>query len=215
MVDTGTPWLYFFTRPVAVVLMLCALVVLGSGIRQAFRETTSAEPAAEPCPGPTPAPQKQGWMNLRTANFLLAAGFAALSVYGLLEIREFSDRGALLPRVLCWLLILLSAIMLYSNARPKTGGAAAHVFPFSDVPWRYWCGTIAAFVLFGLAADNFGFYESAFVFLVVTTWMMSSGVVNPVRRWLTSIAFAVGFDALLYVIFRVILAIPTPPGPLL
>ena len=38
MVDTGTPWLYFLKRPVAVVLMLAALVVLGSGIRQAFRE---------------------------------------------------------------------------------------------------------------------------------------------------------------------------------
>jgi putative tricarboxylic transport membrane protein len=215
MVDTGTPWLYFLKRPVAVVLMLCALVVLGSGIRQAFRETTSDDLAAEPCPCPDAAPQKQGWMNLRTANFVLAALFLALSVYGLLEIREFSDRGALLPRVICLLLIVLSAIMLYSNVRPKSGAAGAHVFPFSGVPWRYWCGTIAAFVLFGLAADSFGFYESAFVFLAVTTWMMSSGVVNPIRRWLTSLAFAVGFDALLYVIFRVILAIPTPPGPLL
>ena len=213
MVDTGTAWLYFLKRPVAVVLMLAALVVLVSGILQAFRETTSAESPAEA--GSAPAPQKRRWLSLRTANILLAAGFVALSVYGLLEIREFSDRGALIPRLLCWALILLSAILLYSNARPKTGVANARLFPFSDVPWPLWWSVVAAFILFGLAADRFGFYESAFVFLAVTTWMMSAGVANPIRRWLTSLAFAAGFDALLYVVFRLILAIPTPPGPLL
>jgi hypothetical protein len=195
---------------VAVVLMLAALVVLGSGIRQAFRETSVDVEAEE---GPEPAPHKRRWLSLRGANLLLAAGFLTLSVYGLLEIREFSDRGALLPRTLFLVLIVLSAILLFVNASPKTG--RARLFPFSGVPWPYWWGLTIAFVLFGLAADRVGFYESAFVFLAATTWMMSAGEVNPIRRWLTPLAFAAGFDALLYLVFRVILAIPTPPGPLL
>ena len=211
MVETGTPWLYFLKRPVAVILMLAALVVLVSGIRQAFRETTCASAGAEAAPEPTP--RKRRWLSLRSANLLLAAGFLALSVYGLLEIREFSDRGALLPRAICLVLIVLSAILLFVNANPKTG--SARLFPFSGVPWPYWWGLTIAFVLFGLAADRFGFYESAFVFLAVTTWIMSAGVTNPIRRWLIPLAFAVGFDAVLYVVFKLILAIPTPPGPLL
>jgi hypothetical protein len=74
---------------------------------------------------------------------------------------------------------------------------------------------VIAFILFGLGADRFGFYESAFVFLVVTTWMMSAGEVNLRRRWLVPILYAVGFDAALYLVFRLILDSPTPPGPLL
>lgn len=209
MVDTGTPWLYFLKRPVAVVLMLAALVVLVSGILQAFRESSCDLPAEAES---APTSQKRRWINLRTANLLLAAGFVALSAYGLLEIREFSDRAALIPRLLCLALIALSAVLLYSNARPKTG---ARLFPFSDVPWPLWWSVVTVFILFGPAADRFGFYESAFVFLGVTTWMMSAGMANPVRRGLTSLAFAVGFDVLLYVAFRLILAIPTPPGMLL
>jgi putative tricarboxylic transport membrane protein len=212
MVDTGTAWLYFLKRPVAVILMLAALVVLGSGIRQAFREPSADLPAEAES---APTPQKRRWLTLRAANILLATGFVALSVYGLVEAREFSERGALLPRVICVVLILLSALLLFVNTNTKTGVANARLFPFSGVPWLLWLGVLAAFVLFGLAADLFGFYESAFVFLAVTTWIMSAGVANPIRRWLTPLAFAAGFDALLYVIFRLILAIPTPPGLLL
>ena len=213
MVETGTPWLYFLKRPVAVVLMLCALVVLVSGIRQAFRETTCTGTGAEAAP--EPISQKRRWLSLRSANLLLSIAFLTLAVYGLLEIREFSDRGALLPRAICLVLILLSAILFFVNANPKTSAANARLFPFSGVPWSYWLGITIAFILFGVAADRFGFYESAFAFLAVTTWIMSAGETNPIRRWLFPLLFAVGFDAVLYVAFKLILAIPTPPGVLL
>jgi putative tricarboxylic transport membrane protein len=212
MVDTGTAWLYFLKRPLAVVLMLAALAVLGSGILQASREASADLPAET---GSAPTPRKRCWLNLRAANILLAIGFIALSAYGLVEAREFSERGAMLPRLICVVLILLAAILIFVNANPKTGAAQARVFPFSEVPWPLWWGVVVAFVLFGLAADRFGFYESAFVFLAATTWMMSAGEAGPRRRWLNPVLFAAGFDALLYVIFRLILAIPTPPGPLL
>jgi hypothetical protein len=44
---------------------------------------------------------------------------------------------------------------------------------------------------------------------------VSTGETNPRRRWRIPLAFAVGFDALLFVVSRLILAVPTPPGPLL
>lgn len=211
-VDTGTAWLIFLKRPVAVLLMLGALVVLGSGILQASRETSTDRPAGA---GSAPIPQKQRWLSMRAANFLLAVGLLALSAFGLTEAREFSERGALLPRALCYVLLVLATILFVVSASPKTGTAMARRFPFADVPWPLWWSVIAAFVLFGLAADRFGFYESAFAFLAVTTWMMSAGETNPRRRALISLGFAAGFDTLLFGVFRLILAIPTPPGWLL
>jgi len=212
LVDTGTAWLYFLKRPVAVVLMLGAMVVLGSGILQAVRGA-SIDAAAGTEAAPTP--QERRRLSLRAANILISVGLIALSVYGLVEAREFSDRGALLPRVICVTLIVLATIILFVNANPKTGAPGGQLFPFSEVPWPLWWGVVVAFVLLGLAADRFGFYESAFVFLTVTTWMMSAGEASPRRRWLNPVLFAAGFDALLYAVFKLILAIPTPPGPLL
>ena len=142
-------------------------------------------------------------------------GLIALSVYGLMAAREFSDRGALLPRVICVALIVLATILLVVNLNPKTGAPGGRLFPFSEIPWPLWWGVVVAFVLLGLAADRFGFYESAFVFLAVTTWMMSAGEASLQRRWLVPLAFAAGFDALLYLVFKMILEIPTPPGLLL
>jgi hypothetical protein len=212
MVDTGTAWLYFLKRPVAVVLMLAALAVLGSGVLQAIRGTSIDTSVGTEA---ALTSQKRRWLSLRAANILLSVGLITLSIYGLVEAREFSERGALLPRLICVVLIVLATCLFVVNANPKTGAAGSRLFPFSEIPWPLWWGVVVAFVLFGLAADRFGFYESAFVFLVVTTCMMSVGEATPRRRWLNPMLFAAGFDALLYVVFRLILAIPTPPGPLL
>jgi putative tricarboxylic transport membrane protein len=211
-VDTGTAWLIFLQRPLAAVLMLGALAVLGSGILQMIRggsvpPATVAEAAS--------SSEKRRWVSLRIADILLAIGLFALSTYGLVAAQEFSERGALLPRVICVALMLSAAFMLAGAVHPKFGAGGARMFPFAEVLWPLWWGVVTAFVLFGLAADRVGFYEAAFVFLAVTTWMMSAGEANPIRRGLLSLAFAAGFDALLFVIFRLILAIPTPPGSLL
>jgi hypothetical protein len=154
-------------------------------------------------------------MSMRAANVLLAAGLIGLAVFGLVQAREFSDQGAQLPRLLCGVLIALGVVLLATALHPRSGAGQARVFPFGDVPWRLWWGVVVATVLLGLAADGVGFYESAFVFLAVATCMMSAGEGNWRRRWLTPVLFAAGFDAMLYVVFRLILEIPTPPGALL
>jgi putative tricarboxylic transport membrane protein len=212
MADTGTTWLYFFKRPLAVVLMLTALLVLGSGLWRALRN----KPGATSCEAPSAqGRQSRSWLTLRTANLLTALGLIALSIYCLGEAREFSERGALFPNLLFAVILILGVVLFALNAYPKTGAAGAQLFPFAGVPWFSWCAIVAAFVLLGLAADRFGFYESAFVFLTVTTWIMSAGITNPFQRWLAPVGFALAFAAALYVVFRLILAVPTPPGVLL
>jgi putative tricarboxylic transport membrane protein len=211
-VDVGSAWLYFLKRPVAVVLMLAALTVLVSGILQSVRASRARAGADG---GPAKPDGPGGAMSMRAANVLLAAGLIGLAVFGLVQAREFSEQGAQLPRLLCGVLIALGVVLLATALHPRSGAGQARVFPFGEVPWRLWWGVVVATVLFGLAADGVGFYESAFVFLAVATCMMSAGEGNWRRRWLAPVLFAAGFDAMLYVVFRLILEIPTPPGALL
>ena len=211
-VDKGSALLYFMSRPVAVVLMLGAVALLVSGILQIVRGRSFAgwaEGESQMDRG------RRSGMNLRTADIVLVVGLVALAVYGLVEAQSFSERGGQLPRLLGWLLIFLAAILLAVSLNPRTGRAAAQDFPFAGVPWRLWLGTAAAFVLFGYVTATLGFYESAAVFLAITARMMSAGEPGFFRRWLSPVLFAVGFDIVLYVLFKLVLEIPTPRGLLL
>jgi hypothetical protein len=210
-VDAGSAWLYFLTRPVAVVLMVAALAVLVSGIIQSLRASRPSDAGSEPA---KPAAAPRG-ISLRAANVVLAAVLVALAAFGLIEAREFSDRGAQLPRLLFGVILVLASLLVVSAAHPRTGAAQARSYPFADVPWRLWGGVVSATVVFGLAADRFGFYESAFVFLLLATCMMSASEASRRTRWLTPLFYAAAFDVGLYVVFRLILGIPTPPGVLL
>jgi len=212
MVDKGSALVYFMSRPLAVVLMLGALALLVSGILQIVRGRSVAgwaEGQSQLDHG------RQSGMNLRVADILLVAGLVALAAYGFVEAQSFSERAAQLPRLLGWLLICLAAILLAASLNPRTGRAAARIFPFADLPWRRWLGATAAFVLFGYMTPKVGFFESAVAFLAVTAWMMSAGESGFFRRWLSPVLFAVGFDAALYVLFKLVLEIPTPRGLLL
>jgi hypothetical protein len=61
-------------------------------------------------------------------------------------------------------------------------------------------------------ADIIGFYESAFLFTLIVTWMLSDDVPSPLQRFASSLVFAFGFTAATYVMFALILEIRTPPG---
>lgn len=211
-VDYGSGWIYFLRRPVALALMLGALVILASGILQILRGAPSAHEAGT---RPDAGPGEGRGMSMRAANILLALAILALAGFGLVGAQSFSERAAQLPRVLCGTFIVLGGILLAVNAHPRSGRLRARLFPFAGVPWRLWGGVVIAFILLGLGADRIGFYECAFVFLTATTWMMSFGEARPRSRWLAPVVFAAGFDAALYVLFRLVLGIPTPPGPLL
>ncbi len=152
-------------------------------------------------------------MSLRTLNALLAMGFILLAAYVLGEVQSFADpRAAEFPRLVSGVFVFVGVVLLASNWRKSSGAAAAHVYPFEGVPWLLWFGVVFTFVLFGLGAATIGFYESAFLFLAVGTWILSAGEPHSPRRYLMPLVFAFAADAFLYVTFGLILRIPTPPG---
>lgn len=205
-VDKGSAALYFMTRPVAVGLMLLALGILVSGVLQMFRTRgpamgVEAVEAAVVRRGPS----------LRTLNIGLAAALLGLAAFVANEARSFSEMAAGLPTIVTLAFVLLGGILLVVNTMPRTGARRARVFPFAEVPWGQLLAVAAALVLFGAGADRIGFYESAFVFLVVTTWILSVSDRGG-RRLVVPFAFASGFTVFVYVTFKLVLGIPTPPG---
>lgn len=151
-------------------------------------------------------------MNLRTSNILLSLGLVALAAFVLVQSQSFSDKAAQLPRLLAGSFIVLGAILATANLRKASGGANAHRFPFAETPWKLWFAIVIAFILFGFGADSIGFYESTFLFLLVTTFLLSLGEQGALKKWVTPLAFAFGLDLCLYIIFATVLRVPTPSG---
>jgi hypothetical protein len=193
---------------VAVALMLVALAVLVSGIRQIIKSQPDTDESQA-------GAQDRHGLSMRTANILLSFGLIALVVFGVIQSRDFSERAAQLPYLLFGTFIVLAVIILIANLTPKLGAVRLNNYPFAAVPWRLCLGASVALVLFGLGADNLGFYETGFLFLLVVSWMMSTGQKHIRRPILSAVFFAIGFDVLLYVAFKLVLKIPTPPGILL
>ncbi len=71
---------------------------------------------------------------------------------------------------------------------------------------------VAALVLFGYAVDVIGFYESAFLFVLFTSWLLAPKAASQPRRLLGAALFAAPFTAAVYLAFRIVLEIPTPRG---
>ncbi len=210
-VDKGSTLLYFASRPLALVLMLCAFAILASGVVQIVRGRAIADDVEE---NTSALAGRARGMTMRRANILLAAGLLALVAYAFVQARAFSEQGAQFPHALGGLLIVMSVILFVISVHPKSGAAVARILPFAGVPWGLWCAVVGALVLFGYLTPVFGFYESAFGFLLLATWIMSAGELGIARRWLMPVVFAFAFDAFLYVVFALVLQIPTPHGVL-
>ena len=71
---------------------------------------------------------------------------------------------------------------------------------------------VAALALFAIAIDFIGFYESAFLFLLLTSWLLSVNEKSPRRRLAGAAVFAAIFVMIVFVAFKLILKIPTPVG---
>jgi hypothetical protein len=80
------------------------------------------------------------------------------------------------------------------------------------MPWRIWGTVVGALVLFGFAVDVIGFYESAFLFVLFTSWLLAPEGFSQARRLTGAAVFAAPFTAAVYVAFRLVLEIPTPRG---
>ncbi|HEY8370890.1 MAG TPA: tripartite tricarboxylate transporter permease [Thermodesulfobacteriota bacterium] len=207
-VDKGSALLYFLTRPVAVVLMLLALGILISGIVQLVRGRGPGMGADEDETGAAVTPRGP---SLRTLNIALALALVALSAFIASEARHLSAMAAGLPWILAVAFALLGAVLLVVNLLPKTGALRARAFPFASVPWGHLVAVALAVVALAIGTEAIGFYECAFLFLFATTWILS-GDVRGARRAALPLGFAAGFTVFVYVMFKVVLGIPTPPG---
>ena len=209
-VDAGSTWMYFATRPIAIVLMLVAFAVMGAGVLQILRDRRAAV-------GGAPVESDVGAVgpNLRVMNIVLGAVLVALGVYIFIASRSFSAIGARFPALVAGAFLVLGGFLLAVNLYPKTGALRAKARPFASVPWRMWLTVVGALVLFALGTDHIGFYESAFLFLFATCWLLSGAEASAVRRLAVSPLFALGVDVFVYAAFKIVLQIPTPPGLIL
>ncbi len=149
-------------------------------------------------------------MSLRHLNWVTAALVLVLAAYVFVESRDFGDRSALLPTILAVTLAVLAGVLFLSNLR--RGAVVEGAAPFGDVPWKLWGFAVVLLIAFALGASTMGFYESAFVFIALLTFAMSHELGWTWRTAGVSLLYAAGFTALLFLVFKVILRIPTPPG---
>jgi len=207
-VDAGSTLAYFASRPLALLLMVVAFAIVGAGVLQVLRQRReaaakgSAEVLARAAGnGPT----------MRVMNLLLGLLLLALGGYILFQASGFSEMGARFPLLVGYGFLLLAVILLVMNLVPKAAIVASSR-PFAEVPWRTWGTVVGALALFGFAVDVVGFYESSFLFVLFTYWLLAPRGQSQARRLTTAAVFAAPFTIAVYIAFRLVLEIPTPHG---
>jgi hypothetical protein len=206
-VDAGSTLAYFVSRPLALLLMLLAFAIIVAGVLQILRQRRE-DAKAGPALGAAAAGSGP---SMRIMNLVLGLFLLALGGYILAGASDFSEMGARFPLLVAWGFLVLGAILLAMNLAPKAAIAASSR-PFSDVPWRLWGTVVGALVLFGFAVDVIGFYESAFLFVLFTSWLLAPEGSSQARRLAGAAVFAAPFTVAVYVAFRLVLEIPTPRG---
>jgi hypothetical protein len=206
-VDFGSTWLYFANRPLALVLMIVAFGIMAVGVSQILRERRAAENEET-----ERGVLGRGSINLRTANVILGAVLIVLAGYIIYGAQAFTPEGAQFPNLVGGAFAVFGSILLAANLHPRTAASQMQIQPFATVPWRIWTIVVGALTLFAIAIDQIGFYEAAFIFLFVITWLLSVNVESPQRRLVGATVFAAIFVTLVFIAFKLILKIPTPVG---
>jgi putative tricarboxylic transport membrane protein len=207
-VDAGSTLAYFASRPLALLLMVIAFAIIAAGVLQIRRQRREA---AARGPAEVPAGAAGSGPTMRVMNLVLGVLLLALGGYILFEARGFSEMGARFPLLVAYGFLVLGVILLALNLVPKAAVVASSR-PFAEVPWRIWVTVVGALALFGFAVDVIGFYESAFLFVLFTYWLLAPEGVSQARRLATAAVFAAPFTIAVYIAFRLVLAIPTPHG---
>ena len=155
-------------------------------------------------------------MTLRKANLIFAVLLIAFAVWVISNSFTFRDpRTGQIPLLLATLLLLSAGAILVLNLVPRTGRLAEQERPFLSFPWIRWIMAAGLLGLYGFGTVAIGFYESGFLFLTLTSFMLSAGEASPGKRLLACAIFGLAATAVLYVAFSVILGIPLPSGILL
>jgi putative tricarboxylic transport membrane protein len=206
-VDFGSTWRYFGSRPLALVLMVVAFGIMGVGLSQILRDRRATENEKI----------EQGTLggrsiSLRSANVILSTVIIVLAAYIIYGAQAFTPEGAQFPNLVGGAFAVFGGILLVANLHPLTAASQIRVQPFAAVPWRVWTIIVGALALFAFAIDQIGFYESAFLFLLLSSWLLSVDAPSPTRRLSNAAIFAAVFVIFVFAAFKLVLRIPTPTG---
>jgi hypothetical protein len=182
--------------------------IVATGVLQIVRQRREDAKAGPAAPGAEAADRGP---SMRIMNLVLGLLLLALGGYILVGAADFSEMGARFPLLVGYGFLVLAAILLAMNLAPKAA-VVARSRPFAEVPWRIWGTVVGALVLFGFAVDVIGFYETAFLFVLFTSWLLAPEGLSQARRLAGAAVFAAPFTVAVYVAFRLVLEIPTPRG---
>jgi len=119
-------------------------------------------------------------------------------------------RAANFPRVIIIIMGILSALLLLQSIflkRPKSSEGAG--FPFG----RFFICFFMIIVYF-IFMEALGFYLSAFLFFIAVTFILGSADLTA-RKAVMRVAVGFVFTGILFLLFKVLLAVQTPKGLLL
>jgi putative tricarboxylic transport membrane protein len=150
---------------------------------------------------------ERGWSLLTRKDVLAGAMFMAVALLGLWVSREYPIGTALrmgtgyVPRLLCWVLLALGALVLLGGLRGGSSGSAA------AFAWRPVVCVAGSLALFGLALERLGLVIA--ILLLIGLGALASRMLRPVE----TIIAALVLIALSWSIFIFGLGLTIPVWP--
>ncbi|BAS26245.1 tripartite tricarboxylate transporter TctB family protein [Limnochorda pilosa] len=141
-------------------------------------------------------------------NLSIPVAFLGLGVYALVAASGLPEQPAQFPKVFAALLILLSLPSAVLAAR-RSGVRCAGASETTREGPRQRVRLVVLSLLYSISITQFGFYLSSLVWLPIM--FISLGY----RRYRTLLLVAAVTCAVLYAMFGMILAVPTPVGRIL
>ncbi len=116
------------------------------------------------------------------------------------------------PRILAIILAVLSVLMVLETSRKESAGQKEGSWWTTRHALFMFVLTLVLLILYPFVMKIFGFATASYLFIATLTWMLSDREhKNPIKILLTSL----GITGIIYVIFKMILAIPFPQGILI
>jgi ABC-type Fe3+-siderophore transport system permease subunit len=118
------------------------------------------------------------------------------------------------PRMLAIILAILSVILVIETIQKykKEGDKESEVFWKNSKSFFFFATTLVLLTLFPFVMKVLGFALTSFLFIAIMVWLLSE---KNNRHPLKIVLVSVGIAAIVYVVFKIILAIPFPTGILL
>ncbi len=116
------------------------------------------------------------------------------------------------PRILAFILALLSVLMVIETLRKSEGSNTKQTWWMNGHALFMFILTLVLLVLYPFVMKIFGFATASYLFITALIWMLSE---KTQRRPVKIALISLGITVLIYVIFKIVLAIPFPQGILL